>query len=613
MKGLFMFLISILQIYSTIGCPAGWIERSFESNKFCYWLQTATSNLIWRDAFWKCRERGGELFEPTDSMEMRWLEQRLSDQQQRVTGSGVEWHVNAHRSLYSAHPAWRSGRVLNVFGNSVRESDDAAECTYPSPNNSSRRIALPFECGLLRLDSENGEFYLSYTSCIRTRRSTGFVCKLNDNPTHTSAAKPQNQKIGCGSEWITPANIMSEYVLSITKMTGNQNWFDAHQSCRAKGAQLASVESIEDARWIADQIDQRSEAAGIGHNRFFVDLHEWLYRKNGWGSRSGAALETVLLEWADGEPDRKCQQESCAYMSRQHEGEPRLSDTFCSLSQPHMWLVCQRLRSSCSLPIATLTSTADAIAFAKITEATTPATFTKFLREDSSFIFRVLVKWVVLLILACVVASLAVLVLCLFSAVCRVCLRSRHRQPSRPISQEDYYASLKLSPALPRGVNICLNSLSTTEAIQSPPSPPQLPIVGAPSGRAVSTRLLYDTLRSGNHLNPASDVVGHFLTLPHLPLKQNVYVPESSISTPKTAQQVGSQQATGADVDTNESVYLTLLENQKERVGRVVMPMAVFAGPQRHPGAPSVSHNATVNLQNPKQQKADQQILASGN
>ena len=48
--------------------------------------------------------------------------------------------------------AWCSGRAFNAFGNSVCELDDVAECTYSSPYDSSRRIALPFECGLLRLD-----------------------------------------------------------------------------------------------------------------------------------------------------------------------------------------------------------------------------------------------------------------------------------------------------------------------------------------------------------------------------------------------------------------------------------------------------------------------------
>ena len=92
-----------------------------------------------------------------------------------------------------------------------------------------------------------------------------------------------------------------------------------------------------------------NEPAEIGHNRFFVDLHERLNRNDGWGSRSGAVLETILLERAEGEFDRKCQQESCAFMSRWQEGdEPRISNTFCSLAQPHMWIVCQRLRSSCS-------------------------------------------------------------------------------------------------------------------------------------------------------------------------------------------------------------------------------------------------------------------------
>ena len=142
--------ITLYDNRASIECPLGWIE----SNKLCYWIQAASSNVIWRDALWKCREKGGELFEPTDAMEMRWLEQLLSNQTQSVTGSGVEWHVNAHRSLYLEHPAWRSGRALDAFGNSVRESDDAPECTYSSPNNPSLPIALPFECGLLRLDAK---------------------------------------------------------------------------------------------------------------------------------------------------------------------------------------------------------------------------------------------------------------------------------------------------------------------------------------------------------------------------------------------------------------------------------------------------------------------------
>ena len=287
-----MFLTKLLRIslYSTIGCLEGWIERNFGSNQFCYWLQRASSNLIWGDALWRCREKGAELFEPEDAMEMRWLELRLSDQQQLVTGFGVEWHVNAHRSLYSALPAWHSGRALNAFGNSVHKSEDATVHIFIAEQFvASDLSALRVRAASAR--RESGEFQLSYTSCIRTRRNTGFVCKRNANPTHTNAAEQQSQQIGCGSEWITPANIMSDYMLSISKMTGNQSWFDAHQGCRAKGAQLMAAESVEDASWIADQINLRSEAAGIGRNRFFVDLHKWLYRKDGWGSRSGAAFD----------------------------------------------------------------------------------------------------------------------------------------------------------------------------------------------------------------------------------------------------------------------------------------------------------------------------------
>ena len=619
-----LFLIVFLQLIClSRECPLGWLEHNFESNKLCYWIQAAASNLIWSDALWKCRERGGELFEPTDAMEMRWLEEQLSGQHKRAISSGVEWHVNAHRSLFSEHPAWRSGIPLNAFGNSVRESDDEAECTYSLPNDISHRIPLPFDCGLLRLDTESGEFHLSYTSCIRTRRNTGFVCKRSANPTHSNAAKPQNKQIGCGSEWTTPLNMKSEYVYSSTKLTANQSWFEAHQSCRAKGSELLSVESVEEARSIADQIDREerlSGAAVIGRAKFYVDLHQWYYRKDGWASPSGAALEASSVQWADGEPDRKCQQESCAYMFRRQESdEPRLSDTFCSVAQSRVWLVCQRLRSSCSLPIATSTPTAAGTASAKSTKAaTTFASAPKF----PYVIFGTELNWIVIAALASVAIAFAVFVLCLCILLCYVCSRYERSRSDRKVSynrsqsqnsQENQYASLRLA-----NVHESSNPRRTTSTPSPspppppppPPSLPTLPIVSAPLQRVSDSRAFigYATVK-GTRSNRAQDVNGPYSTLRHTSRQQRASASNQFNSTPQSVQQSFSQQIAGPNTN-GFSEYLMLQSDQNERVRRVLLPVGVPFVPLSPPIASPVPDTPSAMLPLTERQiEANLQVL----
>ena len=329
-------------------CASGWRERTVQNT--CYWFEPASSNVSWRDALWRCREWGAELFEPVEASEMRWVEEELSPK--RMSG-GSEWHVYGHRDLYGKD-VWHSGEPLDEsFSVGLVRRNWSEE---PKCEAFGEEIVFPFECALLHYNNRR-HFELKYSSCRQADRPIGFICKREFTIPPQRSKRLMNVQQGenkCEPEWTHPLQDNTN-VYSISTTEPSLSWYQALRKCRDKGGDLPTIESAAEAHWIRDRVQyQRSLLGESELNRllyFFVNLHEWAYNRNGWGWSSGTQLDSSVLQWASDEPTESCSnQDICASLARNDSNSNmELSKRFCDIELLNVTLVCKRSLDSCLL------------------------------------------------------------------------------------------------------------------------------------------------------------------------------------------------------------------------------------------------------------------------
>lgn len=87
---------NLCETTSQTECGLGSRHRTLEpDNVTCYLFEL--SNVSLRDALWRCCDRGAELFEPMEVMEMLWVEEELGPKRM---GGGTEWNVYGHSEFY---------------------------------------------------------------------------------------------------------------------------------------------------------------------------------------------------------------------------------------------------------------------------------------------------------------------------------------------------------------------------------------------------------------------------------------------------------------------------------------------------------------------------------
>ncbi|XP_078659901.1 lymphocyte antigen 75-like isoform X2 [Branchiostoma floridae x Branchiostoma belcheri] len=293
------------------GCERGWLGYM---NR-CYLI--SENDETWQNARLFCQNKGGELLHVRDRFEQSFIGSQLGQL------NGFFW-IGLSASVDPS-----TGATNYVWANNMPFTYDNWDLLQPDDSAGSC-VAMNGGMG--------GSLWDDQACDVQNK----FVCEIDriGVTRHPSLVQTTMSTDPCASGWVGQDGTNYCYQINKPDQFSVKTWEEALANCQAKGGDLASVHSPEEANFLLSQMNDVFAQYWIGLNDKSVE--------NGFTWTDGTPVSFTL--WNDGEPNNAGNGEHCVEMVVS-SGEAFWNDMDCGASRN--W-VCKIRRGVQPIPITTV-------------------------------------------------------------------------------------------------------------------------------------------------------------------------------------------------------------------------------------------------------------------